>query len=165
MPAFRVTSAVAVGFLALGCSDATGPGLLAPNYTLVEAAGKPVPAIVQLVGEPGGIQNGYQVVGRSIEFRSGSRVTYAEASASVTITNNGADTLVNIFSCSRSAGTVTRKGNTIYLHFGPPGIGWTDTLRLESRQLVDSVAVGVGVRAPIRYSPGEPASPICPDLE
>ena len=161
----RIRLAIAAGLVAaVGCGDSTGPALLLPRYTLVEAAGKPVPAIIQMVGDPGGIQNGYQLVGRSIEFSAGSRVLYAEASASVTVANGGADTVVSIFSCSRSTGTVTRKGNIIFLQFGPAGIGWTDTLRLEARQLVDSVPVDVGVRAPIRYSPGEPDSPICADL-
>ena len=157
--------AIAVGLVAtLGCSDSTGPDLLLRQYTLVEAAGKPVPAVIQLQGDPGGIQSGYRVLGRSIEFLSGSRAIYAEANDAVTITNGGEDTVVNAMSCSRSTATVTRRGNLVFLHFGPPGMGWTDTLRLESRQLVDSVSVDVGVRLPIRYSPGVPDSPICEDL-
>ena len=164
--ATSIRSALALGLLAtLGCGDSTGPRRLAPSYTLIEAAGKPVPAVIQLVGDPAGVQNGYQLVGRSLEFRSGNRVTFAEASASVAISNGGADTVVSVFSCSRTTGTVRRDGNLIFLQFGPPGLGWADTLRLESRHLVDSVAVDVGVRAPIRYAPGEPDSPICPDLQ
>lgn len=161
----RIRTAIVLGLVAaIGCSDSTGPGLLLRKYTLVEAAGKPVPAIIQLHGDPGGVQHGFRVLGRSIEFLSGDRVIYAEASDGVTITNAGADTMVTVMSCSRSTATVTRRGNLIFLNFGPPGMGWVDTLRLESRQLVDSVSVGIGVRAPIRYSPGEPDSPICADL-
>lgn len=161
----RNGSAIAVVFAAaLGCGDSTGPGLLAPEYTLVEAAGKPVPAVIQLQGDPGGVQNGLRVVARSIEFLSGNRVIYAEASDAVTITNDGADTVTSVWSCSRSMGTVTRRGSLVYLQFGAPGLGWVDTLRVESLQLVDSVPVATGVRAAIRYSPGEPDEPICPDL-
>ncbi len=163
--AFQLRSAIAIGIAAfLGCGDSTGPRALAASYTLVEAAGKPVPAVLHLAGEPGGIQNGYQLLGRSIEFQSGARAIFSEASASVTITNGGADTVVSTHSCSRSTATVTRRGNFVYLQFGPPGVGRVDTLKVESRQLVDSIGVREGVRAPIRYSPGEPDSPICPDL-
>lgn len=160
----RPTITFAAAIAVLGCGDSTGPARLAPVYKLVDVAGMPVPAIVHLSGDPEGLRNGVRLVGRFIEFGPQNQVLYGEADQAITIANGGADTLINIASCFRTVGTFTRQGNLVILQFGAPSMPGArfDTLRLEGRQLVDSIPTDVGTRAPIRYSPGEPAAPICP---
>ena len=149
----------------LGCGDSTGPARLAREYRLIEAAGKPVPAVLQLQGDPGGVLNGFRLLGRSIEFGLGNTMIFAEAHDAVTITNGGADTVVTTWSCSRSTGTVSREGRLVILHFGMEGVpgARADTLVLEGRQLVDSISID-GLRSPLRYSPGQTSPAICTDL-
>lgn len=160
-----LATAACLPIIFLGCGDSTGPARLAREYRLIEAAGMPVPAVLQLQGDPGGTLNGFRLIGRSIEFGLGNAMTYAEAHDAVTITNGGADTVVMAWSCSRTTGTVSREGRLVILHFGMEGVpgARADTLLLEGRQLVDSISID-GVRSPIRYSPGRTSPGICADL-